>query len=88
MFGGKKIVSMKSEELRTNVEKALDEIRPFLQSDGGDISLISIDDDNSVKVRLEGNCVGCSVNQMTLKSGVEMTIKKHAPQIQQVISVE
>lgn len=79
---------MKSEELRTNVEKALDEIRPFLQSDGGDISLISIDDDNSVKVRLEGNCVGCSVNQMTLKSGVEMTIKKHAPQIQQVISVE
>ena len=79
---------MNSEELRTNVEKALDEIRPFLQSDGGDISLISIDDDNSVKVRLEGNCVGCSVNQMTLKSGVEMTIKKHAPQIQQVISVE
>ncbi len=79
---------MTSEELRTNVEKALDEIRPFLQSDGGDISLISIEKDNSVKVRLEGNCVGCSVNQMTLKSGVEMTIKKHAPQIQQVISVE
>ena len=79
---------MVSEELKSNVEKALDEIRPFLQSDGGDISLISIDNDNSVKVRLEGNCVGCSVNQMTLKSGVEMTIKKHAPQIQQVISVE
>jgi len=75
------------EELRTNVEKALDEIRPFLQSDGGDISLISIDD-NSVKVRLEGNCVGCSVNQMTLKSGVEMTIKKHAPQIEEVINVD
>ncbi len=79
-------MSMNPEELKTNVEKALDEIRPFLQSDGGDISLISIDD-NSVKVRLEGNCVGCSVNQMTLKSGVEMTIKKHAPQIEQVINV-
>ncbi len=79
---------MTSEELRTNVEKALDEIRPFLQSDGGDISLISIEDDSSVKVRLEGNCVGCSVNQMTLKSGVEMTIKKHAPQIRKVINVE
>ena len=78
---------MKPEELRTNVEKALDEIRPFLQSDGGDISLISIDD-NSVKVRLEGNCVGCSVNQMTLKSGVEMTIKKHAPQIESVINID
>lgn len=78
---------MNPEELRTNVEKALDEIRPFLQSDGGDISLISIDD-NSVKVRLEGNCVGCSVNQMTLKSGVEMTIKKHAPQIENVINID
>ena len=79
---------MISEELRTNVQNALDEIRPFLQSDGGDISLISIEDDNSVKVRLEGNCVGCTVNQMTLKSGVEMTIKKHAPQIERVINIE
>jgi len=78
---------MTSEELKTNVEKALEEIRPFLQSDGGDISLISIDDDRSVKVRLQGNCVGCSVNQMTLKSGVEMTIKKHAPQIEEVINL-
>ncbi len=79
---------MTSEELRINVEKALDEIRPFLQSDGGDISLVSIENNNSVKVRLEGNCVGCSVNQMTLKSGVEMTIKKHVPQIEQVINVD
>lgn len=78
---------MNPEELRTNIEKALDEIRPFLQSDGGDISLISFDN-NSVKVRLEGNCVGCSVNQMTLKSGVEMTIKKHAPQIESVINID
>ena len=78
---------MTSEEIKTNVEKALDEIRPFLQSDGGDITLISIDNDNSVKVRLEGNCIDCSVNQMTLKSGVEMTIKKYAPQIEEVINV-
>ncbi|MEL6483306.1 MAG: NifU family protein [Bacteroidota bacterium] len=78
---------MTSEEIRNNVEKALDEIRPFLQSDGGDISLISIDNDSSVKVRLEGNCIRCSVNQMTLKSGVEMTIKKYAPQIEEVINV-
>lgn len=77
---------MTTEEVRTNVEKALEEIRPFLQSDGGDISLISIDNDTSVKVRLEGACVGCSVNQMTLKSGVEMTIKKYVPQIEEVIT--
>ena len=79
---------MTTEELRLTIEKALDEIRPFLQSDGGDISLLSIENDKVVKVQLEGACVGCSVNQMTLKSGVEMTIKKHAPQIEQVINVE
>ncbi len=78
---------MTAEEIQTNVEKALDEIRPFLQSDGGDISLVSIDNGTSVKVRLEGNCIGCSVNQMTLKSGVEMTIKKYAPQIEEVINL-
>lgn len=79
---------MSTEELRINIEKALDEIRPFLQSDGGDISLLSIEDDTLVKVQLQGACVGCSVNQMTLKSGVEMTIKKYAPQIEQVINIE
>jgi Fe-S cluster biogenesis protein NfuA len=78
---------MTSEELRTKVEMALDEIRPFLQSDGGDISLVSIDNDTQVRVKLEGNCVGCTVNQMTLKSGVELTIKKHAPQIEKVINI-
>jgi Fe-S cluster biogenesis protein NfuA len=78
---------MTSEEMRHKVEKALEEIRPFLQSDGGDISLVSIENDNVVTVRLEGNCVGCSVNQMTLKSGVEMTIKKYVPHVEKVINV-
>lgn len=81
------MATMTVDELRMNVEKALEEIRPFLQSDGGDITLISIDNENSVKVKLEGACVGCSVNQMTLKSGVEMTIKKYAPQIEEVINL-
>ena len=79
---------MTAEETVKNVEKALAEIRPFLESDGGNISLVSIENDNLVKVQLEGACVGCSVNQMTLKSGVEMTIKKYAPQIEHVINIE
>ena len=79
---------MTSEEIELNVLKALDEIRPFLQSDGGDISLLSIEDDKLVRVQLQGACVGCSVNQMTLKSGVEMTIKKYAPQIEKVLNIE
>lgn len=74
-------------ELTKKVEEALEEIRPFLQSDGGDITLLGIDKGKTVRVQLQGACVGCSVNQMTLKSGVEMTIKKYAPQIEEVINV-
>ncbi|WP_035335528.1 NifU family protein [Dokdonia sp. PRO95] len=79
---------MTGAELTQKVEEALQEIRPFLQSDGGDITLLGIDNDTVVRVQLQGACVGCSVNQMTLKSGVEMTIKKHAPQIEEVINVK
>ena len=77
---------MTPEEKYSEVEKALTEIRPFLNSDGGDIELVSIED-NIVKVRLTGACIACSVNQMTLKSGVEMTIKKYVPEIISVINV-
>lgn len=73
-------------DLATRIEQALEEIRPFLNSDGGDIALVGIEN-NIVKVQLLGACVGCSVNQMTLKQGVELTIKKYAPEIQEVVSV-
>jgi Fe-S cluster biogenesis protein NfuA len=79
---------MTAEELTAKVELALDEIRPFLQADGGDILLLGIENESIVRVQLQGACVDCSVNQMTLKSGVELTIKKHAPQIETVINVE
>jgi len=78
---------MTTEEIKMSVERALDEIRPFLESDGGNISLVDIEEDKHVRVRLEGACVGCSVNQMTLKAGVETTIKKYVPQIETVINV-
>jgi Fe-S cluster biogenesis protein NfuA len=78
---------MTIEELTTEVQKALEEIRPFLNSDGGDITLISIEEGKHVKVRLEGACTSCSVNQMTLRAGVETTIKKFAPQIETVVNI-
>jgi Fe-S cluster biogenesis protein NfuA len=78
---------MDTNQLTENVQKALDEIRPFLNSDGGDISLVSIEDDKHVTVRFEGACVGCSVNRMTLRAGVETTIKKWAPQIETVTNI-
>jgi Fe-S cluster biogenesis protein NfuA len=77
---------MDTQNLTQTVQKALDEIRPFLLADGGDISLVSIEE-NVVKVKLEGACVGCSINQMTLRNGVEASIKKHAPQIEKVIDL-
>ena len=77
---------MTADELKQNVENALQEIRPYLEADGGNISLVDITDD-IVSVQLEGACLGCSVNQMTLKNGVEATIKRHAPQIKRVIEI-
>jgi Fe-S cluster biogenesis protein NfuA len=78
---------MTTEELTLNVEKALEEIRPFLNSDGGDITLISIEEDKHVKVRLEGACGGCGIKDVTLRAGVETTIKKYAPQIETVVNI-
>ena len=73
-------------ELKNNVERALEEIRPYLLTDGGDIVLMGIEN-NEVMVQFQGACIGCTVNQMTLKNGVEATIKKYAPQIKRVIEV-
>ena len=78
---------MTTTEIRENVEKALQEIRPFLNSDGGDITLIDIIEDKHVKVRLEGACTNCSLSISTMKAGVETTIKKFVPQIETVENV-
>ncbi len=78
---------MNKEETIGKIEKALEEIRPFLNSDGGDISFIELKEDGTAVVKLHGACTGCSVNQMTLKSGVEMTVKKHAPEVLRVQEV-
>jgi len=78
---------MTDSELLENIEKALAEIRPYLLTDGGDISLVSYEED-IVEVKFHGACTGCSVNQMTLKNGVEATIKKYAPQVQKVVEVK
>ncbi len=77
---------MELQEIKTKVEKALDEVRPFLKSDGGDVTLLDVTED-TVKVKFEGNCVGCSISSMTLKSGIEATVKKYVPQIENVIEV-
>lgn len=77
---------MIDKNLVVKINEALDEIRPFLVSDGGDISLIEVKD-TIVKIKFLGACNSCTINKMTLKNGVEYTIKKYAPQITEVISV-
>jgi len=77
---------MTNSELLNNVEKALEEIRPFLLADGGDISLISVEND-IVNIQFKGACLGCTVNHLTLKNGVEAIIKRYAPQIKEVVEV-
>jgi len=70
------------------IEKALAEIRPYLESDGGDISLVEVTPDMVVKLQLHGSCQSCNVNQMTLKAGVEQSIKKYAPEIKSVVNID
>ncbi len=77
----------KQEEAIAKIHLALEEIRPFLKSDGGDISFVELTPENVVKVQFHGACTGCSVNQMTLKSGVETTIQKFVPEVVRVEEV-
>lgn len=69
------------------IEVALQNIRPYLEADGGDITLVELTDDWVVKVKLLGACSDCSVSMMTLKNGVETAIKSVLPQVKEVIDV-
>ncbi|MFB3925948.1 MAG: NifU family protein [Syntrophales bacterium] len=73
--------------MREEVIKVLNDIRPNLQADGGDIELVDVTDDGIVKVRLTGACGGCPMSQMTLKMGVERYLKKNIPAIKEVVAV-
>ncbi len=78
---------MEEKEKLIKLNQALDEIRPFLQKDGGDISLIDFTD-KEVVVQLEGNCFHCKINNLTLNIGVKQIIKKYLPEVEKVRSIE
>ncbi|MBL7890457.1 MAG: NifU family protein [Bacteroidetes bacterium] len=69
------------------VEDALEQIRPYLQADGGNVSLVEITDDHIVRVELQGACKSCSMSMMTLKAGIEESIKRAVPEIKTVEAV-
>ena len=69
------------------IEFALEEIRPFLQDDGGDINFIELTDQWVVKVKLVGACSNCNISMMTLKNGVEVAIKHAVPEVKEVVEI-
>ena len=73
--------------MRMEVEEALKEIRPRLRADGGDIELVDVDEEGTVKVKLKGACAGCPMSQMTLQLGVERYLKSKIPEVTKVMSV-
>jgi Fe-S cluster biogenesis protein NfuA len=73
--------------IRDKVEKVLEQIRPNLQADGGNIELVDVGEDGIVKVRLEGACHGCPGAAMTLKAGVERMLKANVPEVKAVVNV-
>jgi len=78
---------MNNLSLIEKVENALDEIRPYLNKDGGDIKVVSIDNNNIANVELLGNCESCPMSPMTLKLGVEEAIKKNVPEIKGIKTI-
>jgi Fe-S cluster biogenesis protein NfuA len=70
--------------LTEQVEKALGDVRPALQADGGDIELVGVTDDGIVQVRLQGACAGCPMSQLTLTQGVERHLKTVVPGVERV----
>ena len=73
--------------MKEQVEKVLEEIKPMLQADGGDVELVEVTEDGIVKVRLQGACGSCPMSQMTLKMGIEKRIKEIIPAVKEVQSV-
>jgi len=78
---------MKKNEKLIKLNQAIKEIRPFLQKDGGDISLINFND-NEVIIQFKGNCYHCKINNLTLNVGIKQIIRKYLPEIEKVKSIE
>ncbi len=76
-----------NQEIKEKIKQKIEEIKPMLQRDGGDVELVDITDDGVVKVRLKGSCAQCAMSVMTLKLGIEGYLKKQIPEVKSVESV-
>ena len=78
---------MPNTELKIKVEEALKSIRPYLEADGGNVELVELTEDKTVMVELTGACKTCSMSMMTMKAGIEETIKRSVPEIKSVVAI-
>jgi Fe-S cluster biogenesis protein NfuA len=74
-------------DLKKKVEEALKDIRPALQADGGNVELVDVAENGKISVKLTGACGGCPMSQLTLKMGIERTLKQRIPEVKEVVSV-
>jgi len=79
---------MADKNLEERVIKALNQVRPSLQADGGDLEFVSLEDDGTVVVNLQGACGSCPLATMTLKDGVERYLKDNIPEVKEVIQAQ
>jgi len=82
------MIKNNNNEVEGKILSALDEIRPYLQSDGGDVSFVNINDANEVRIKLLGACGTCAMSVQTLKLGIEKTIQRSVPEVIRVIAVD
>lgn len=80
-------MAIDKKSIEEKVLGSLDQLRPFLNADGGDMELVEIKDDATVVVRLLGACSDCSMSMMTLKAGLEEAVKKVAPEVKAVVAI-
>lgn len=80
------VIEAKSDFLE-RINASLNDIRPFLKEDGGNIEVVDVSDDNIVSIRWMGNCENCSMSAMTMRAGIEQTIRTKMPEIKGVIAV-
>lgn len=75
------------EQLQQKVEDALDTIRPYLEADGGNVEVVEITSDSVLKLALRGACRTCSMSKMTMRSGIEETIRRAVPEIREIVAI-
>lgn len=79
--------SVEKENFLASIEESLDSVRPFLIKDGGNVELLDLSDDFVVSIKLTGNCKTCLMSDMTMKNGIEQSIKKAVPRVTRVLEI-